>query len=137
MLPVAPGQAGAPANMVVAGADAAQATAGGALTKVARPRQSGRAVLGAVGNPQMIKNALTRLCLPGELRFGGGQLPLQSRASHLFRCGRHDAQVRFLAQHDESHQLRDAVDTSFRKDAILTLSTYQQVRVCLDRPQRL
>ena len=30
-----------------------------------RPRQAARAALGAVGNPQMIKNAVTRLCLPG------------------------------------------------------------------------
>ena len=72
MPPTAPGQGGAHAKAVVAGADAAKAAAGGGLPlKAARPRQPGRAaVLGAVGNPQMIKNALTRLCLPGELHLG-------------------------------------------------------------------
>ena len=53
-----------------AGASAAQPPAASAP----RPRQAARAALGAVGNPQMIKNAVTRLCLPGGSAAQGAPL---------------------------------------------------------------
>ena len=48
------------------GALAATTDLGALLPPFRRPRPAARAALGAVGNPQMIKNAVTRLCLPGE-----------------------------------------------------------------------